>query len=150
MLPVLLDTTVIFAIMNRRDYNHERCIAALEQIRRPVVTCEAVICEAVYLCRHSAPAIQTILTNVANGNYQTPLRLSECALIVRDLMAKYADTPADFADACLIHLAELVDSGDILTLDSDFRHYRWRRNRRCNRREGQIARVYCCSRSRRG
>jgi predicted nucleic acid-binding protein len=45
-------------------------------------------------------------------------------------MHKYRDTPADFADACLIHMANQLDTGDILTLDSDFGHYRWRRNRR--------------------
>jgi len=44
-------------------------------------------------------------------------------------MRKYRDIPADFADACLIHLADQLGTGDILTLDSDFKHYRWRRNR---------------------
>jgi len=47
-------------------------------------------------------------------------------------MKKYSDTPCDFADACLIAMASEFDTGDILTLDSDFRHYRWRRNRRFN------------------
>jgi len=36
---------------------------------------------------------------------------------------------ADFADACLIQMADELDRGDILTLDSDFAHYRWRRTR---------------------
>jgi hypothetical protein len=44
-------------------------------------------------------------------------------------MSKYADTPCDFADACLIHLADQLGTGDILTLDSDFKHYRWRRSK---------------------
>ena len=43
---------------------------------------------------------------------------------------KYRDTPCDFADACLIYLADQFGTGDILTLDSDFKHYRWRRNKR--------------------
>ena len=38
--------------------------------------------------------------------------------------------PTDFADACLVHMADQLDTGDILTLDSDFMHYRWRRTRR--------------------
>jgi hypothetical protein len=29
-------------------------------------------------------------------------------------------------------LADVLNTGDILTLDSHFRHYRWRRNRRFN------------------
>jgi predicted nucleic acid-binding protein len=29
-------------------------------------------------------------------------------------------------------MADALDTGDILTLDSDFKHYRWRRTRRFN------------------
>ena len=59
-----------------------------------------------------------------------PFRLGDCASDVAYLMSKYRDTPCDFADACLIAMADQLNTGDILTLDSDFRHYRWRRNRR--------------------
>jgi uncharacterized protein len=39
------------------------------------------------------------------------------------------DQSIDLADACLIHLADELDTGKILTLDSDFLFYRWRRTR---------------------
>ena len=35
----------------------------------------------------------------------------------------------DFADACLVYLADQLGTGKVLTLDSDFRVYRWRRGR---------------------
>jgi predicted nucleic acid-binding protein len=35
----------------------------------------------------------------------------------------------DLADACLVHLAEALGMGEILTLDSDFQIYRWNRTR---------------------
>jgi len=35
----------------------------------------------------------------------------------------------DFADACLVQLADELGTGRILTLDSDFRIYRWRKQR---------------------
>jgi predicted nucleic acid-binding protein len=44
-------------------------------------------------------------------------------------MKKYARIPMDFADACLVHLADELGTGRILTLDSDFRVYRWRKAR---------------------
>jgi predicted nucleic acid-binding protein len=44
-------------------------------------------------------------------------------------MRKYRDLPTDFADACLIHLADELNTENILTLDGDFELYRWRRNR---------------------
>ena len=36
----------------------------------------------------------------------------------------------DFADACVVQLADELSCGDILTLDRDFLVYRWGRNRR--------------------
>jgi predicted nucleic acid-binding protein len=35
----------------------------------------------------------------------------------------------DLADACLVHLAGELGTGEILPLDSDFRIYRWNRTR---------------------
>jgi len=48
------------------------------------------------------------------------------------LMQKYSDTPAGLADACLIQMADDLNTGDILTLDSDFLHYRWRKTKPFN------------------
>lgn len=45
-------------------------------------------------------------------------------------MAKYQNVPMDFADACLVRMAELMGSGKILTLDDDFDVYRWRKTRK--------------------
>jgi hypothetical protein len=50
-------------------------------------------------------------------------------LLVRAVMRKYGDLPADFAEACLIQLADDLNTGDLLTLDRDFEFYRWRRPR---------------------
>ena len=49
---------------------------------------------------------------------------------VRHIMRKYSDLPADFAVACLIHLADELNTGEILTFEGDFAHYRWRKTRR--------------------
>lgn len=132
MQPVLLDTSVIVAWLNRRDHYHERCVAALAGIQQSIVTCEAVIAESCYLMQAIPAAIDKVLENVADGTFQIPFRLSECAVEVGSLQRKYRDTPADFADACLIAMANQLGTGDILTVDSDFKHYRWRRNRTFN------------------
>jgi hypothetical protein len=34
------------------------------------------------------------------------------------------------ADACLVHLANALNTGGVLTLNRDFPVYRWRRTRR--------------------
>ena len=74
-------------------------------------------------------AAKAVLQNVERGVFQIPFQLSRSAAPVRSIMRKYRDLPADFADACLIHFADELSTGDILTLDGDFEFYRWRRNR---------------------
>jgi predicted nucleic acid-binding protein len=101
----------------------------VERLQRPLVTCEAVIAESCYLLRGMPGAAETVLENVERGVFQVPFQLSQSAAPVRLLLRKYRDLPADFADACLIYLAEQFNTGDILTLDRDFNTYRWRRNR---------------------
>ena len=97
--------------------------------RAPLVTCEAVIAEACHLLRKEAGAPEAILENVERGIFRLPFRLEESASAVRALMKRYARVPMDFADACLVSLAETLGTGRILTLDSDFHVYRWRRTR---------------------
>jgi len=129
---VLLDTGVIVALLDRSERYHVRCVTAIEGLERPLVTCEAVIAESCYLLRGLPGAAETILQNIERQAFQIPFQLSRSAAPVRSILHKYTDLPADFADACLIDLADDLNTGDILTLDSDFRSYRWRRNRPFN------------------
>ena len=94
------------------------------------MTCEAVIAESCYLLRQLSGAAEAVLENVARGVFLIPFQLWRAATPVRSIMRKYSDQPADFADACLIHLADELNTGEILTLDRDFAHYSWRRTRR--------------------
>ena len=89
------------------------------------MTCEAVIAESCYLLRGIRGAAEAILENVATGTFQIPVRLSESARQIQKAIRKYRDRQVDLADACLIHLAGELRTGDILTLDGDFRVYRW-------------------------
>jgi predicted nucleic acid-binding protein len=132
MQPILIDTGVIFALLDRDEWAHERCVSALEIVTRPLVTCEAVITESCYLLRRRRDAVDALLANVETGFFSIPFQISSSAPQIRAILGKYRDTPADFVDACLIAMADALDTGDILTLDSDFKHYRWRRTRRFN------------------
>ncbi|MGA7339842.1 MAG: PIN domain-containing protein [Terracidiphilus sp.] len=129
MSRTLVDTGFLVALYDKREPMHLKCLRTYQACLAELVTCEAVLSEACYLLRNVPGAIQGILRSVEEGILQIPFTLSDSASAVANLMEKYRDTPADFADACLIHLADELDTGDILTLDSDFKHYRWRRNR---------------------
>ena len=129
MSPVLLDTGVIVALLDRSESHHSRCAAAVTNLERPLVTCEAVIAESCYLLAKLSGAPAAILQNIEEGVFQIPFQLTRSAAPVRRILNRYRDLPADFADACLIHLADELSTGDILTLDRDFEIYRWRRTR---------------------
>jgi uncharacterized protein len=129
MKPVLLDTGVIVAWLDRSERNHERCVDALEDFRSPLITCEAVIAESCYLLRGLPGAAEVVIENVATGVFQIPFQLTAAAPEIRRILHKYRDRKIDLAEACLIHLATSFGTGEILTLDSDFLVYRWgRRN----------------------
>jgi uncharacterized protein len=127
--PVLLDTGVIVALLDRSERNHTRCVEAIESLVDPLVTCEAVIAETCYLLRNVHGASDAVLDNVEAGVFDIPFRLTGASRSIRLLMKKYARIPMDFADACLVHLADQLGTGRVLTLDSDFRTYRWRKTR---------------------
>ena len=129
MKPVLLDSGVIVALLDRSEKHHADCVEAVEGLARPLVTCEAVIAESCYLLRGLPGASETVLENVERGAFQIPFQLSRSASRVRSIVRKYRDLPADFADACLVRLAEELDAGEILTLDRDFQLLRWRKSR---------------------
>jgi predicted nucleic acid-binding protein len=127
--PVLLDTGVIVALLDRSERHHAGCVEALDAVQGLLVTCEPVIAETCYLTRSLPGASEAILQNVADGTFQIPIQLPHCAGAVRRILKKYRDQDIDLADACLIHLASELRTGHILTLDNDFKFYRWGANR---------------------
>ena len=129
MTPILLDTGCIVALLDRSERHHRRCVEAVGALSGPLVTCEAVVAEACHLLRAVPRAADAVLENVERGVFEIPFRLDGAARPVRALMRRYASVPMDFADACLVHLAEELGVARILTLDADFAIYRWRRTR---------------------
>jgi uncharacterized protein len=127
--PVLLDTGVVVALLDRSERLHEACAKALQEIEAPLITCEAVITESCYLLRNLAGASEAVVENIAAGIFQVPLQLSREAAGVKQILRKYRDRKIDLADACLIRLADEFGTADILTLDGDFAIYRWGRNK---------------------
>jgi predicted nucleic acid-binding protein len=126
--PVLLDTGMIVALLDPTDSFHTRCSDAIADVGAPLVTCETVIAESCYLLRDVEGAAEAILHSVATREFLIPISLADAAVPVQRIMAKYWDRGIDLADAFLIHLADEFSTGDILTVDRDFRVYRWGRN----------------------
>lgn len=130
MKVTLLDTGVIVALLDRDERHHVQCVETVSDLIGPLVTCEAAIAEACYLLRGTSGAPEAIIKNVAKGVFQTPVRLADQASVVETLLRKYRNVPMALADACLVDLADQMDTGQILTLDRDFNIYRWRSRRK--------------------
>jgi predicted nucleic acid-binding protein len=128
--PVLLDTGVIVALLDRSERFHERCVDIVSDTTAPLVTCEGVIAEACYLVRGFPKAVQAILENVRARVFEIPFAIGRSAKRVQELLKRYGNVPMDYADACLVCAAEELDTSKILTLDRDFAVYRWKNSRR--------------------
>jgi predicted nucleic acid-binding protein len=120
----LLDTGPLVASLNARDRHHAWAKATLTRLPAPGLTCEAVISEACFLVQGIAGARDAVLALVEEGALAVSFRLAEDARSVRSLMARYANVPMSFADACLVRMSELHPWVPIATFDADFRIYR--------------------------
>jgi len=129
MKPVLLDTGFIVALLDRSENFHKTCAQAVREVEAPLVTCEAVITESCYLLRNLSGASEAVIENITAGIFQVPFQLSRDTAGVKQILRKYKDRKIDLADACLIRLADQFGTADILTLDRDFRIYRWGKNK---------------------
>ncbi len=129
MKPVLLDTGVIVALLDRSEKFHQACAEAVQSLQAPLITCEAVLAETCYLLRNLPGAPEAVIDNVAAGIFQVPFQLSREAPALKLILRKYRDRKIDLADACLIRLADEFETPDILTLDKDFEVYRWGKNK---------------------
>lgn len=125
----MTDTGPLVAILDRDDPDHERCTAALQRVRSPLITTWSIITEAMYLLAFSRQAQDGLLEMVQRGvTFVAPLTNQDMPR-VRALVEKYKDVPMDFADATLVRIAEREGSLDVFTLDRDFTIYRAARGR---------------------
>jgi uncharacterized protein len=118
----LVDTGLIVAFLNRRDRYHAWAVETLSAIRPPLLTCEAVLSEAVFLLRRLAGGPEKVMELVTRGVVSPSFRLEGEAASVKRLLARYAEIPMDLADACLVRMTELHDNCVVLTIDSEFRN----------------------------
>ncbi|MEH1809054.1 type II toxin-antitoxin system VapC family toxin [Nostoc sp.] len=125
---VLLDTGPLVALVNRREQFHKWVTNQFGQIEPPLLTCEAVVTEACFLLQNVYGGEAAVISFVQKGIIHLPLSLSEEAGAVYELMLRYQSVPMSLADACLVWMAELYPTRELLTFDSDFRIYRKNRN----------------------
>lgn len=114
----LIDTGPFVAYLDRTDPLHERVAAHVDRFTGQLVTTSAVVTEVMYfLADVPRGPLSFAELLVASAIRISASTTPEDVLAAAELMAKYADTPMDFADATLVRLASEMGINDVLTLD---------------------------------
>ncbi len=120
-----MDTGPLVAFMDRAEKHHDWACKQFRLCPAPLLTCEAVLTETLFLLRRMPTAQNRLLELVARQSLQPIFRLQDEIETIRRLHAKYQDLPMSLADACLVCHSDSTGL-PICTLDSDFTLYRRR------------------------
>ncbi|MBI4663524.1 MAG: PIN domain-containing protein [Verrucomicrobia bacterium] len=119
----ILDTGPLVAWLCPRDEHHGWVRKAFAQMPAQGMVCEAVLAEVCHLAAKDGIACGKVMEFVERGRL-TPVSLAGELSFVRRLLEQYADAPMDFADACVVRLAEIHADALVCTTDRDFQFYR--------------------------
>jgi len=124
---VILDASVLVALLSKGDRNHDWAVSQWTQVNPPALNCDAVISETYFLLKRRY-LIEAVFEMIEVGAIAIAFNLQDEATNVRVLMGRYESVPMSFADACLVRMAEQIPNSAVMTLDSDFKIYRKHRN----------------------
>src|SRR6266508_1390294 len=98
-----LDTSALFALLDRLEQNHGRARAALEANRGPYLVPAGILAEVTYLIERSlTPAVLDVfLSDLETGTFTLECGEEDLPR-VRELIRRYADLPLGFADAAVV------------------------------------------------
>lgn len=118
---ITLDTSGLFAYLNRRDTDHHRVRETLDAEPEPWIVPALSLCETTYLLerRSTIDVIDALLGDLDRGAFRLDCGDQDIAR-VRELIHRYADLPLGVADAAVVACAER-NGGRVLTLD--LRHF---------------------------
>lgn len=124
METLLTDSGPLVALLNGRDEHHDWACEQFKHFSSPLHTCEGTITEVAYLLHLDGLPPWGVLELMEREIIAIRFDLESSLDRVLSLMKKYADTPMDFVDACLVAMTESKRNCRLLTLDSDFLVYR--------------------------
>lgn len=124
MKSTLIEAGPVIALFDRDDQHHSRVLEFMRDFRGRLISTWPVLTEVSYMLDFNKETQLDFLDWVAEGGIEV-VNLEQWQLIkVREVMERYADLPADFADASMIVTAEAHDLESIITLNSDFGVYK--------------------------
>lgn len=123
-MTLLVDSGPLVALVDPKDEHHAWAKATFTAAGPRLLTCEAVLAESLHLLSSIPNARSTLIQLFELQIFQTAFQFDQEQFDILTLLKKYHDTPMDFADACLVRMAETTRSAKVWTIDSDFKIYR--------------------------
>lgn len=124
MARILIDTGIFVALFDGDDSYHQKAVDFIKNNRSELVTTLANITEVLYLLDNPSTQAKFLRwISLANINI-VPIG-NRVLVNIGELMMLYQNVPMDFADGCLVYLANELNISQIATIDSDFHIYRF-------------------------
>ena len=123
MPSIATDSSVLYAAFDATDRHHRRAVQFLAEVRERLVTNPPVLTEVSHMLRKSGETQCSFLRFADSALGMDGGTGGDLPRIV-DIMTKYSNLPADFADAALLAMCERLGVEAIATFDKDFLVYR--------------------------
>jgi len=120
----IVDTGPLVAFFDRGERHHSWVAERIDELEAPLLVCEPVLAEAMYLLTPHPKAQDALFKLLQNGALSVAFRIAEHTGALHRLLQKYRDTPMSLADACIVRMSEIHELHAVFTLNSDFSIYR--------------------------
>ncbi len=124
MKKILIDSGPLIALFDSSDKYYQEAVNFIKTNKYPLVTTLASITETLHLLDFNRNAQIDFLEWVHRGAVEIHNIENSDFKRLKELTEKYRDLPMDFADSCLVYLAEKLNLNTIATIDRDFTIYR--------------------------
>ncbi len=124
MKKILIDSGPLIALFDASDKYHNKAVNFIKSNKYPLVTTIASITETLHLLNFNRNAQIDFIEWIHQGAVEIQNIENNDFGRIKDLTEKYRDLPMDFADSCLVYLAEKLSLNTIATIDRDFSIYR--------------------------
>ena len=124
MKKVLIDSGPLIALFDVSDRHHKTAVEFIKNADCRLITTIASVTEVLHLLDFNRNAQIDFLEWVRRGAVEIHNIENSDFGRIKELTTKYRDLPMDFADSCLVYLAEKLNINTIATIDRDFSIYR--------------------------
>jgi len=121
---ILIDSGPLIALFDSSDKYHQKSVDFIKRNKYPLITTIASITETLHLLDFNRNAQIDFLDWIGKGGVEVYDIQNKDFHRLKELTEKYHDLPMDFADSCLVYIAEQLNINTVATIDRDFTVYR--------------------------